>query len=396
MTHRERKELGIDLMGINGLNAYDTHTSSPRKAMYATQIGQAPVVSGCEPRRIMTGMELEFGKYTFDVKFPCDATVIKVLRKYTPGVGYNSIQQNPLTAIVYEDYYDPHKTVGVLVVPGFVSLHQDFGFRYKQNRDNWGKLQEGALFAKGETLVTSPAVRDNGTYGIGIEANVAFMSLPGTIEDGLHVSESFLEKTSPTIYNTLVANWGRKTFPLNLYGDEKHYKPFPDIGDKIRDDGLVFALRELDENLAIADMTPRALRQYSDVFDRPLYGKPGATVVDINVYHDAQLNPHHTPVGMDLQARKYYDAACRFYTSLMDVYNRLKARRGKRLKITPEFNRLLVEAQIYLPTMPDKRKLSRVYRLESLDEWRVEVIFETKLKPGDGFKYTDLSGFLIR
>lgn len=32
---------------------------------------------------------------------------------------------------------------------------------------------------------------------------------------------------------------------LNIYGDETHHKPFPDISEKIRADGAVFALRDI-------------------------------------------------------------------------------------------------------------------------------------------------------
>ena len=95
---------------------------------------------------------------------------------------------------------------------------------------------------------------------------------------------------------------------------------------------------------------------------------------------------------MDTQARKYYDAQVVFYQSLMDEYNRLAKRRGKRLCITPEFNCLLVEAQMFLPVAGDRRKLTRMYRLEQLDEWRVEVTYEKRLESNMGYKFTDMHG----
>lgn len=389
-----RKEIGVDLLGINALDPYFRHNSSPRKAMTATQTGQAPVIDGNEPRRILTGVEPQYAEATFDVSFPCDATVLQVIRKFQPGLGKGSIPHNPVTAILYEDYYDPHKTVGVILYQDYASYHQDFGFRYKRVQDNWDHLTPGATFAKGTRLGVSPAVKENDMYGYGLEAEVAFMSVPGTIEDGFVVSESFIDKMTPTVYNSLVANWGRKMFPLNLYGDDDYYKPFPDVGQKIREDGLVFALRDTDDDLSVADMTPRALREVDYTFDRLLYGKANAVVADINVYHDDKLNPASTPIGMDAHARKYYDAQCRFYQALLNEYNKLKKRRGHRLKITPEFNRLLVEAQIFLPTpnTPGVRKLIRMHRLEILDEWRVELTYEHKVKTGDGNKLTDMAG----
>ncbi len=392
MTERIRKEIGVDLLGVNAIDPWFRNSSSPRKTMMASHIGQSPMVDGNEPRRNFTGVETEYSKYTFDIKLPCDATILKIIRKYPTGIGADAIRHNPLTTIIYEDFNDPHKSIGVLHVPDFASFHQDFGFPYKRRSDVWERLAPGAYIAEGEVLAASPAVRENGQYGMGIEAEAAFMSLPGTIEDGFIVSESFLKRMTPTTYNTLVGNWGRKAFPLNLYGDDTHYKPFPDIGDRIREDGLVFALREIDDDLGVAEMTPRALRCVDHAFDRPLYGKPGSVVVDINVYHDDRLNPSWTPVGMDTQARKYYDAQVQYYRTLLEEYQRLRKRRGAGLVITQEFNTLLVEAQLFLPVAMDKRKLSRMYRLEPLDEWRVEVTYETKMTSGVGFKFTDFHG----
>lgn len=392
MPLNNRREIGVDLLGINATDGFFRHSSSPRKAMKATHMGQAPLITGSEPRRILTGVEMEYGENTFDVRFPCDATVLRIVRKFPTGVGVDAIRHNPITTVIYEDYYDINKTVGIIQVPDFASFHQEFGFRYKRNPSVWEKLTPGAMFAKDERLARSPAVRDDGMYGVGLEAEVAFMSSPGAIEDGFILSESFLKRITPTTYSTLVGSWGRKAFPLNLYGDDTHYKPFPDIGDRIRDDGLVFALRDIDDDLAMAEMTPRALREVDYIFDRPLYGKPGAIVMDINVYHDDKLNPAYTPTGMDTQARLYYDAQAQYYRTLLEVYNELLSRRGKRLRISAEFNRLLVEAQIFLPQPHDKRKLSRVYRLDPLDEWRVEVTFEYQVPTGEGNKQCDTYG----
>lgn len=392
MTERKRKEIGVDLLGVNAMDPYFENSSGPRKAMFSTQIGQAPIVDGNTPRRIFTGVETQYAEDTFDVKLPCDATILKVIHKFPLGMGRDVIRHNPTTVVIYEDYYDPHKTIGVLVVEDYLSLHQDFGFQLKKDPKVWDELAPGAMMEKDTRLARSPAVRENGQYGLGLEAEVAFMAMPGTIEDGFVVSESFLERMTPRTYNTAVGNWGRKAFPLNLYGDENHYKPFPDIGDTIREDGLVFALREIDEDLGVAEMTPRALREVDFAFDKPFFGKPGARIVDVNVYHDDRLNPSNTPVGMDTQARKYYDALVTFYQSLVDEYQRLHRRRGSSLRITPEFNRLLVEAQMFLPVAGDRRKLTRMYRLEQLDEWRVEVTYEKKLDSNMGFKFTDMHG----
>lgn len=392
MNKLERKEIGPDLLGLSALNPFKRNNSSPRDAMYTTHLGQAPAIIGAEPKRIIAGPESEYAKREFDIRFPCHATVLKVIRKYPVGVGRDSIRHNPITTILYEDYYDPHKTIGVINVPDFASFHPDFGFPYTRNTNVWDRMSPGATFQAGEVICRTPAGKKEGMLSYGVEAESVFLSLPGTIEDGFEFSESFAKKISPYTYTTLVGGWGRKRFPLNTYGDENNYKVFPDIGEYVRDDGIVFASRDMDDNLGVAEMSPHSLRTVDMVFDHVLWVKPGSRVVDIQVYHDTQTNPAHTPVGMESQARRYYDTAAEYYQTLMSEYRRLRSKRGDSLRITPAFNDLLVEAQLYLPTAPDKRKLQRVYRLETLDEYRVEITFEYQPVVSNGFKATESHG----
>lgn len=391
-----KHELSVELTGASALNPDREHDHSAREAMFTTQIGQTPVIRGNTPRFHMTGAETQYAEHTFDVRVPENITVLRVLRKYNPGLAGDSIRRNPEMTVLYEEYNEA-RTIGILKIPEYQSLHPDFGFPLIPNRPTMERLRPKETLGKGEVLATSPAVRQNGQYGLGIEANVAFLSHEGTIEDGFVVSSEFLKKMQAYGYHTHTANWGSRYFPLNLYGDEHHYKPYPDIGDKVRPDGLIFALREYDPDLAVTEMTPAALREVDPFFDKLTYGEPNATVIDVTVYHDERINPPPTPTGMETQAAKYYESLKTYYQTLLDEYHRLKGRRGKNLHITREFSQALVEAQIYLPVVgrpgqAPPKKLTRMHRLEQLDEWRVEVTYEYILDPTDGYKLSDCHG----
>jgi hypothetical protein len=388
------REIDPTLLGQLATDPYFGTVSAARGAMYASHFGQAPIMEENEPRRTMTGVEPHYARHTFDIRFPCDATILHVIRKYPTsiGLGADAIRHNPLTTIIYEDYYCPFKTIGVIQVPEFNSLHQDFGYAYKRNEKLWENLAPGQNFSKGSVLCNSSAVKQNGLYGTGISAEVVFLSDPGCIEDGFVFNEDFLERMAPTTYGKYVGSAGQKSILLNLYGDEKNYKPFPDIGERVRPDGIIMAMRDVDEDLAPAEMTARALRTVDHAFDRCIYGKPKAIVKDVQVYRDSRVFPSNVPIGMDTQLNKYYQAGCRYYKQLMDIYEGLRMRRGKSLRVTEEFHNLLVQAQIYLPTPDNQRKLTRMYRLEVLDEYRVEITTETKMIPDMGYKATDCVG----
>ena len=114
-------------------------------------------------------------------------------------------------------------------------------------------------------------VTPQGDYCYGREVNVAFMSMPGVIEDGVVVSESFLKSMSTKGYETRTMSFGKKYFPLNLYGD----------------DGLLLARREFRPILAPVEMSPEALRRPDYTYDELVYTLVGrAKVIDVSIMRD--------------------------------------------------------------------------------------------------------------
>jgi hypothetical protein len=388
-----KREIDVTLLGNACIDPFYGTTSAARGAMYLSHIGQSPEVEGAEPRRFQAGMESQFGEYNFDIRFPVDCVILNVVRKYpTSGFGGTTIRHNPVTTIVYEHYYDKHKTIDILHITDYMSFHQDFGFKLEKRMDIMHQLEPGQLIGKDTIIAASRTVKDNGMWGNGVNMNAAFMSTPGTIEDGFEFGDEALEKLSPRTYNEVVGNAGRKAYFLNMYGDATRYQPFPDIGQKIRPDGVIFALRDLDPDLAPGEMTTKALMTLDRTFDRAVIGTPGAVVVDINIFHDDRVNPSFTPTGMDEQMVKYHSALTNYYREIMTIYQQLYSRRKDKLRIGEPFNQLVVEAQIHLPVSRDKRKLTRMYRLDTLDEWRVAITYESIKMPGNAYKATDMHG----
>jgi hypothetical protein len=383
-------ELRPELLSTAGLNPWPGHDSSSRVQMFASShISQALQIAGCTPRRTLTGVEREFGKFTFKVEMPCNATILKVIEKFPATIGRNSIKSNPLTIVVYEDVET--KEVGILQLVRHNCYHQHFGFKYKYKPSAMSKIYVGANIAKGTVIADSPSVTDDGDYCYGVDTQVAFMSVPGVIEDGVIVSRSYIQKLKSKGFESRVASWGKKWYPLNLYGTDEEYRPFPEIGEKIRDDGLLFALRQYDDLLAPVEMTPAALREPDYTFDRLTYAVPGSTVTDITIRHDNRNSPPPTPFGMEGQTERYLHAQSVFYDELVKVYNSLKRDRKEVPRITPEFQRYLFEALMDRPDQ-GKDKSIRMYQRVELDHWRVEVNFEYDVVPGIGFKLTDCHG----
>lgn len=385
---KKTNQLNMELIGVSSLDNFPSRTSASRQAMRSSHIGQAVTLAHGEQRRIYTGAEYRYGEYTFNVKFPVDARVIKVIPKY-PQTATSGKIKNPRTLVVYEPVSGMDKKVGILEIPTYMSKHKDFGYRLHQDQEISSRLRKDQFFKATDIIAGSPSVMNVDGYGYGVNANIVSISAPSTNEDGIEIRRGFLEKLMCYMYHKTKVNFGRRYVPLNLYGTEDEYKCFPDIGQCVRDDGLMYALREIDESTSAAEMTPKALMTIDYENDRLVYGKKSARVVDITVYHDERMEDGGCPAAIAEQPRRYYEANKRYNEELLRTYDQLRRdrKRGRDPEIDDTFNRLMVEAQIFL-----SNKVSRLCGLEKLDEWRVEIECEYVDIPSMGYKLTDLYG----
>lgn len=383
-------ELHPALLATASLSLDPACTSSSRIQMFTTHLTQMLVMKGSTPRRCFTGAEREFGKYTFKIKMPCDATIIDVIPKYQETIGLNAITANPLVVVVYIDVET--REVGIIEVPKYHLTHQNFGFRYNFKRA-MSLLHKGASVRKGTILADSPNIDENNDYRFGIEANVCAMTIPGVIEDGVVISKSLAKRMTTVGYDHLVGNWGKRYYPLNLYGDDKVYKPFPDIGEHVRPDGLILAFREFDDLLDPIYMTPSALQKV-ELRDKRVYTKANARVVDVATRYDPKGQTAETPVGMDDQCRRYHSSESKFYSQLIQLHDRLMreaASKKETLRISRPFHRLLSEANQYLLD-PARVRCTRIIQRQPLDEWRVDITVDFELEPTKAFKLTGCHG----
>jgi DNA-directed RNA polymerase beta subunit len=392
----EPNQLLRQLLGVCGLNPWKGANSASREQMFSSHIGQTLVIKGSTERYCQTGMEREFGKYTWNVKMPHTGQVRAVIDRYRTSYGMDSIieheEQNPQQIVVYER--SDNKEIGMINLPKYCSQHQYFGFPYIK-RPGKGKLVKDMEIPEGEIFLDSPAVTPDGGYKYGAQCNVAYMSIPGVAEDGIVISRDVLDRFTFKTYETRVVEWGSKRFPLNLYGDDRKYKAFPDIGDIVRDDGLLMMLRSYDESLAVVEQSGAALRMPDFMFDKATYVPTGGKVVDIRVHHDLNNQGSAIPEGMDEQPLRYDRARREFYQEILTTYQRLKSKHpGVAPRLTPEFHRLVVEAISVVgknSTSPSE-SIKKLYRQAPLDDWRVEFVIEYEITPTIGFKLTDCFG----
>lgn len=394
MLNLPKNELRPETLATASLNSWISQDTASRVQMFGGHMSQALVLKGADIRRQQSGTEREFGRATFKVKMPCNGEVVAVIDKYPASLFRSS--RSPLIVIIYRDIDTDQ--FGHIEVPRHHCLHTSFGFEYKYNTQILRKLVQGMVIRKDTVLADSPSIDEAGNYNYGVEVKTAMMSLPGIIEDGVIISKSLAARMETLGIESRVASWGKNYYPLNLYGDAQTYKPFPDIGQRIRPDGLLFALRRLSPNepedflMAPVDMMPEALKAPEYLFDKVVWAEPNALVTDINVHHNIRNNNEPTPPLMAAQARQYYVVLQQFHSRIVEEYDKLVRARGEQnVKLTEELDHLITTS-LYFNGSPDRLKAVQLFRRIPLDDWRVEVTFEHSIIPDEGFKLTDSHG----
>lgn len=400
-------ELDPELMASYGLNPLARCISSSRAAMFTGNLSQMVVIKNPTRKRLMSGMEREFGKTTCSIEFESDCEIIKVIPRFAHTTGLNRIRKSPQTAVIYENY--DTKEIGVVMITDYHVTHQHFGTEFRKNHDVLNKITPKATFRKGTKIAESPLIDPDGNYMYGRETNVLMSSDVAGTEDGVKARRGYMESLAPTGFETRVFEFGKTHFPTAQSIENGIYKIFPDLGEMVNTNCLLVALRRYDPINAVSNMTVEALQMPDYIFDKKRFVQhPNAEVVDIKVERNTSINIPPLPVGMDDQLLKYYNADTEYYKKIVDTWNDLRMscnRRGVKLNLEPEFGRLVVEGIARLGSdyiRPDKsldkfvdhesNKVTKQYRGVPLDAWRVEITFKYNSIPNVGYKITDIDG----
>lgn len=383
-----RTEFRTELLGIAAASPYAHHNSPGRQQMFTnSHLAQRLVVSGLTENPQNTFMRDALGKATFRIEMPVDAIILKVIDRYPVSDVSGSITINPERIVIYEEMAT--KRIGHLSIPRYISHHAYFGFELVPTKDAQ-RIVAGQVIQGGTVLYDSPGVSQTGRFMTGVVLQTAFMGHIATSEDGLIISRDVLPAFRHKRYEVRSIEWGEDSFPLNTFGDEDTYKIFPDIGEFVRDDGLLMAKRPFNGRMTPVDLSVNGVRRIDHIYDERLYAKgKGGRVVDVKV----TLNYDYEKKGLppiNQQLEKYIRARNRFNDSLIEEFNRLKRVTHGNVVVTRKLHVLLLQAMI--DRQQGKDRFHKVYRNVPIDHFRVDFVIEYDVEPNIGFKLTDDSG----
>ena len=390
----EKKRSKIELLGAMAASgSFSQCNSSSRLHMLANHLSQAVSPKHSDIPRIMPGLETQMT--SFDTRMPTDSIIISVHHKFVRQLDAHAIKSNPTTSIIFQcqetGIYD------TLTIDTYHSKHIAYGVKQVIS-PIVAKLRKGFSVPRDTILAQSPNVKVGGIYANGLSCSVANISLPGTIEDGYVISRSLANRAALLEMRTVVGQSGKRSYMLNLYGTEEEYKPYPNVGDVIRSDGLVFATREYSETFDALEMSTRRLMEVDMNHDTCVYGSPGAIVYDVTVESgigETMMKPM-TPEAMALQSKRYIRHGNDYYSSILDSYNDILMT-DRKAKLSPQLIQLITRAYGDTPNVVDGKnlgggKIRRVYKNVPLDEYRVEIKYSKENPLAKGAKLTGLFG----
>lgn len=392
--YHEPNEIQSQFLHLLAMSAFPVANSASRNQMAGSHLCQTLTVAGsanpATGRLVQTGIEREFGKYTFSIQMPANGRVLHIFPVYPPTLGKDGIKENTYTLVIYED--TDTGEIGCIELQGYHSAHQYFGFIYKKSK-TLHELRVGAYIEKGARFMISPDVDDHGNYNPGVSLNVALITDPATSEDGIMISRAALEKLRFTKIITREVEWGSDSFPLNIYGDETTFKAFPDIGEWVAPNEVLMALRKIDPlDNTVAGKSQSQVRKIDYTFDETTYVAAGpAKILDIRVYKDQRKSPQVS--GTDGQCDKYVLARYAFAQKLINAYHGWKKIKKGEVKLSARLHALLIDAQADLTDLdPKQPKITRQFKCEPLDICRVEFVLQQDVIPNIGNKATDTYG----
>lgn len=381
-------------MGMLALIApYLKFNSSSRLGMLAHHLSQDICVRHPDKARTLTGFEDQIP--VFDIRMPVDGVVIKVFKKFAKTFGAPAFDNNPLTSVIFRNndtgQYD------VVQITQFNDAHINFTTRYV-HMPIVKSLHPGMAIRQGTLFARNPTQDEDGYFCAGVSANVVYLSLPASMEDGYIVSISFAYRAGLCRSESYVGSYGRKSYPLNAYGTADRFQAFPNNGEKIRPDGLVMAFRRYDPLYDGLLMSNDSLTMIDPENDICVYGIPGATVDDITIESGIGESKTKvmTPPAMAAQPEMYIDKIHQYYDGLLEWYEDLSSK-DKNINLSDSLTQLITRAYADRPNVKRYKNTTtgivrRVYNSIPLDEYRVKISVSYMMDLSQGCKMTGLHG----
>ena len=294
------------------LLTYPEKVDSSRLIMFNSHQNQRVVLNTTELPKVFTNYENIVGENSsYNVRAKSNLKIIKIIHKFNALEESRDIQQAFI--FVYDmdnDCYD------MIIRNDVEDLTEKYGFQFDCTEIN--KYKEGDYVEKGATLFRPTSYDEFGNYGFGRNVKAMYLSCDETIEDAIWVSESLSKIMESSEIETVRVPINDNDILLNLFGDEEHYKAFPNIGEKTKNK-ILCAKRRLNKAQILFDLKSSNM---SRILNSDIRTFSEGEVVDIDIYCNVPLEDIPR-TDFNEQLIQYIEMTHEFYTQVKEVTREL-------------------------------------------------------------------------
>lgn len=281
---------------FNGTNA------GARKIMHGTHREHVFPLLGGHKAIIETGYENRFGDYSSSItRTDSNYVVLAKISKFSfaPNHHYWLIIKD-----VDRNYIDVIERIS------YHPITESYGYLY--NNEYMDNLNVGEYIPKGQIVQKSLAFDEYNNRKDGENFNVIYMALDNNMEDSIIFSDVAAGKLTSPLIKPIQVMINNNDIPLNIYGDDKRYKIFPDIGEDIVDAKLIALRKEKKEEAYYTQSVDRLRKTIMSDELKQVHGK----VIDIDVYCNNPdiLNNHYYS-----QLKMYYQELHRMSSEIVQT-----------------------------------------------------------------------------
>lgn len=291
------------MLGKGLMMPFAASNSGSRKLMFGTQLEHRLPLLNPEVPFIQTGYENEYGKYSSSYnEVKDDFDVIGIVSKFDwiPKHQYYIFTFNRRT-----------QKLGVIERKEYKHITENYGYLY--NNKMLDNLVVGDEIRSGSVVNVSTSFDEYFNRMDGCNMLTMYAACEETMEDAIVISESASKKLASPLVKKVTVVINDNNIPLNLYGDGKTYKSFPNIGEETIN-SILCALRTEKKEECLYSQSYARLRELSISDEK--YTVAGR-VVDIDVYCNdpEKLNEY----DYNSQIKFYYNNHKRMCQEIVDI-----------------------------------------------------------------------------
>jgi DNA-directed RNA polymerase beta subunit len=275
---------------------------------------QAVCINNAEPPRIFTRYENYVCNYSsYYYKTKSNLKVINKIKKFSKSDNYYLLIVKDMKTGMYDVI---ERKIGESLTESYCYLNDNTAI---------DKLKKGSKIPKDKILSHSTNFDEYGNYSYGLNAKVCYMINNNTIEDAVEISESFKDRFSFNYIHERAININTNDLLINIYGDDKEYKCFPDIGEETAGK-ILTARRRINYENALFDLKDEQLRNINYKSDKRFYAK--GTLIDIDIFsnipiEEVEKNRYNEQIVYYLKEQE------RYYTEIKETLEKIIEDNGK-------------------------------------------------------------------